>query len=344
MSNLVFTPATKKALKARVALAGPSGSGKTYTALITARALAGPNGRVAVIDTERRSASLYADKFQFDTLALDSFDPRILIEALAVAGQAGYACVVVDSLSHFWEGTEGMLEQVDKTAKRSGSGNTFAAWKDVRPIERRMIDAMLAYPGHLVATMRTKTEWVIETNDRGKQVPRKIGTRPVQRDGIEYEFTVVGDLDHEHTLVISKSRCPELADAVIARPDEMFGVTLLNWLNAGEASTETAKGIRDEVLADPAMSVEEIRARGRRARAAGLLGTAIVDENGDSTTLGEWLEAKLREAQTRAAQQDQPPVVAPNLDSLPPGRRREMQALDRAVAAAKRERSDGSAR
>src|SRR5690242_6786947 len=97
--SLTFAPATKTALKARVALDGPSGSGKTYTALVTARALAGPGGRVAVIDTERRSASLYADRFQFDTLALDTYDPRVLIEALAVAGQAGYECVVIDSLS-----------------------------------------------------------------------------------------------------------------------------------------------------------------------------------------------------------------------------------------------------
>lgn len=298
---LTFKPATKQALKARVALAGPSGSGKTYTALITARALAGPGGRIALIDTERRSASLYADRFTFDTLSLDSFDPRLLIEALAVAGQAGYDCVIIDSWSHFWEGTDGMLEQVDKAAKRSASRNTFAAWKDVRPIERRMIDAMLAYPGHLIATLRVKTEWLVEQNDRGKSEPKKVGLKPIQRDDSEYEFTLFATMDHEHTLVVSKSRCPELADAVIARPDETFGLTLLNWLNDGDRPAETAASIRDELLARPASSPADIKALADRAKAAGLLGTAIVDEHGDTTTLGDWLRAKWAEANAEQA-------------------------------------------
>ena len=298
--GLTFSPATKQALKARVALEGPSGSGKTFTALITARSLAGPGGRVALIDTERRSASLYADRFQFDTLALDSFDPRVLIEALAVAGQQGYDAVVIDSLSHFWAGTDGMLEQVDKIAKRSASQNTFNAWKDARPIERRMIDSMLAYPGHLVATMRTRVEWVVEVNDRGKNVPKKVGTKPEQREGIEYEFTLVGDLDLDHNLVVSKSRCPVLADQVINRPDETFGLTLLDWLNDGEKPSESAKAIRDELLANPAATTAEVTGYANRAKAAGLLGTAMQDEHGDTVTLGDWLRARWNEANEAA--------------------------------------------
>lgn len=331
--TLTFTPATKTALRARVALDGPSGSGKTYTALITGRTLAGPGGRVAVIDTERRSASLYADRFQFDTLALDTFDPRVLIDALAVAGNAGYECVVIDSLSHFWEGTDGMLEQVDRIAKRNSGGNTFAAWKDARPIERRMVDAMLAYPGHLIATMRTKTEWVVEQVERGGRTfsaPRKIGTKPVQREGIEYEFTLVGDMDLEHNLVITKSRCPVLADSVINRPDETFGLTLLTWLNDGDKPSESAQAIRDEILADPAMSSEDVKARGRRARAGGLLATALLDETGDTTTLGDWLAVKLREAQTREAAAPEPATVTPATDSTS-RRQRQLAAMDAKV-------------
>jgi hypothetical protein len=204
VSQLNFTKATKKQARARIAFEGPSGSGKTYTALITARAL---GKRIALIDTEHRSASLYADEFDFDTLPLDRYDPQVLIEALAVAAASGYDVVIVDSLSHFWMGTDGMLEQVDKAAKRSAGGNTFGGWKDMAPLERKMIEAMLAFPGHVIATMRQKTEWVIEENDRGKKVPRKIGLKAVQRDGLEYEFTIVGDLNHENELVVSKSRC-----------------------------------------------------------------------------------------------------------------------------------------
>jgi hypothetical protein len=300
--TLAFTPATKTALKARVALDGPAGSGKTFTALITARALAGPAGRVAVIDTEHRSASLYADRFTFDTLPLDTFHPRLLVEALAVAGNARYDAMVVDSLSHFWMGAEGMLESVDKATRRSGSSSSFnSGWKEMRPEERKMVDAMLAFPGHLIATMRTKTEWVVEQNERGKSAPRRVGTKAEQREGIEYEFTVVGDLDLEHNLVVTKSRCPVLADAVIHRPDETFGLTLLNWLNDGDKPSETAQGIRDELLGDPGMAAEDVRLLGKRARAAGLLGAAIVDETGEAISLGDWLAAKLREAQAREA-------------------------------------------
>src|SRR5688572_10982122 len=120
MAQITFTKATKKQAKARIALEGPSGSGKTYTSLLTAKVL---GDRIAVIDTEHGSASKYADEFEFDTLAMDRYDPNVLIQALAAAAAAGYDVVVVDSLSHFWMGADGMLEQVDRAAKRSAGGN-----------------------------------------------------------------------------------------------------------------------------------------------------------------------------------------------------------------------------
>ena len=262
MSNLAFTKATKKALKARIAIEGPSGSGKTYTGLVTARALVG-DGTVALIDTERRSASLYADRFDFDTLELDSYNPQLLIDALAAAGAAGYDAVVVDSLSHFWMGADGMLEQVDRAARRSGGGNSFAGWKEMRPVERRMIDAMLAYPGHLLATLRVKTDYVVEQNERGKSVPKKVGLRAEQREGLEYEFTLVASMDLENTLIVSKSRCPELAGAVIPRPDENFGLTLGAWLDSGETDGMSAVQMRDAILeaeGQGALTLDDYRA------------------------------------------------------------------------------------
>ncbi len=127
--TIQFTPATKKASKARIALCGPSGSGKTYTGLALATAL---SDRVAVIDTERGSASKYVglNGWQFDTVAPDKFSPLSLVETLGVAAGAGYPAVLIDSLSHYWEGTDGMLEQVDK---RSGSNKFTSGWKVVRP-------------------------------------------------------------------------------------------------------------------------------------------------------------------------------------------------------------------
>lgn len=297
MTSLTFVKATKKAAKARIALEGPSGSGKTYTALTTARAL---GQRIALIDTEHRSASLYADEFDFDTLELDSYDPQVLTGALAAAGQAGYDVVIIDSLSHFWMGTDGMLEQVDRAAKRSAGGNTFGGWKEMRPTERKMIEAMLAYPGHLIATMRTKTEWVVEENDRGKKVPKKIGLKAEQREGLEYEFTLVGTLDLENTLVVTKSRCKALSGAVVNRPDESFGRTLGDWLEDGEAGP-TAAEIRDEVLDAPDATYDELIAVYRKADRHGLLGAQIVTDTGDAASLEDFIKARGMEAKARAA-------------------------------------------
>lgn len=293
--GFTFTPATKEQAKARIALAGPSGSGKTYTALVTARALAGPSGRMAVIDTERESASLYADEFAFDTLNMHAYDPRDLAKALAAAAEARYDVVIVDSLSHFWMGIDGMLEQVDKAAKRSYGGNSFGGWKDARPIERAMIDALLAYPGHVIVTMRTKTEWVVQENDKGRKEPKRIGTKPEQREGIEYEFTIVGDMDLEHTLVISKSRAKPLSDAVIRTPDETFGLTVLDWLGQGKPMP-SALDYRDEAIEAHATHAA-LRALYDQVKARGLLGASVIDDTGETVTLGELIVQRGKDAQ-----------------------------------------------
>jgi len=229
-----FVKATKQQLKARVALDGPSGAGKTYTALVLATALAGANGKIAVIDTERGSAKLYADKFNFDVLELSTFSPATYTEAIDAAEQAGYSVVVIDSLTHAWEGEEGALDQVDKAATRQ-QGNHFTAWKDVTPLHRRMVDAILQSKCHVVATMRSKMEYVQEKDDRGKTTIRKVGMAPIQRQGMEYEFTVVGDMDIDHHLSISKTRCDILTDKVYTKPTVKDFQAFVSWLDEGEA-------------------------------------------------------------------------------------------------------------
>lgn len=215
-----------------MAIDGPSGSGKTYTSLLIAQEL---GERFALIDTEHGTASKYAgDVANFDTVQLESFSPETYVKAIEAARDAGYPVLVIDSLSHAWDGVEGALEQVDKVAKRSTSGNSFTAWRDVTPMHRRLVEAILAYPGHVIATMRVKTEYVMETDSRGKTVPKKIGLAPVQRAGIEYEFDVVGDIDHEHDMVISKSRCSKVAEVgVYKKPGKKFAHELLAWLEDG---------------------------------------------------------------------------------------------------------------
>ncbi|NJM67875.1 MAG: AAA family ATPase [Acaryochloris sp. RU_4_1] len=197
----MFQKATKTQSRLRLALCGPSGSGKSFSALNIAQHL---GKTIAVIDTEHASASKYADRFDFDTCNLTDHHPAKYIEAIKAAGQAEYEVIIIDSLSHAWF----------KELELAGKG--FDGWKDVRPLERALVDAMLSSPAHVIATMRTKTEWVLEeyTNKNGRScvAPKKVGTAPIQASGIEYEMDLAGELNLEHILTISKSRCPELSN------------------------------------------------------------------------------------------------------------------------------------
>jgi len=243
MSQLQITRATRQQVKARIALDGPSGGGKTYTALIAAKVLAA-GGKIILIDTERKSASLYADDpdlgVEFDKIELDDFDPAKYVQAIQLAEKSGYAVCVIDSLSHAWEGKGGILDLHDKAVERQKTKNSWTAWADVTPIHRDLVDAMLQSNMHIIATMRSKMEYVQEKNEStGRTEIKKLGMAPIQRQGMEYEFTVVADLDIEHTLTVSKSRCKLIADAVVKKPDESFFEIFANWLNSGAAFEPT---------------------------------------------------------------------------------------------------------
>lgn len=237
----MFRKATKEKLKARIAIDGPAGSGKTYTALRFAFAMAGPGGKVAVIDTEHRSASKYSGEspdgtpFAFDVCELDHYSPSTYVNVIKEAGKAGYDVLVIDSLSHAWEGVGGALDMVDRKAA-SSKGNSFAAWRDVTPMHRDMVEAILACPCHVIATMRSKMTYELEEYvDDGKKKTRvnKLGLKPIQREGVEYEFDVVADMDLEHILTISKTRCPALDGKKASAPGAAFVAPLLTWLTTG---------------------------------------------------------------------------------------------------------------
>ncbi len=226
-----FHKATKQQSFLRMALIGPSGSGKTYSAL---RIATGLGKKIAVIDSERGSASKYADEFNFDTLELDTFSPREYIEGIEAAAAAGYDVLIIDSLTHAWIGKGGILEMHDQATAREGGSNSYTAWRTVTPEHNRLVDAMLQAPIHVIATMRSKMEYVQEKDDRGKTVVRKVGLQPVQRDGLDFEFDVVGDMDSSNTLVISKTRCRALSQAVIREPgEENVARVLKTWLTDG---------------------------------------------------------------------------------------------------------------
>jgi len=280
MSDNPFKPAAKEAVKARIALHGPSGSGKSYTALTFATNLA---DKVAAIDTERGRLKEHQRRFKFDHFAPDKFDPRELTKLLAQAAHAGYGAVVVDSWSHYWMGTGGALEFVDANTKPGG--NKFSSgWNEFRPVENAMLDALLSYPGHVIVTMRVKTAYVVEQNAKGKSEPRKVGLKPEQREGAEYEFSIVGELDRDHVLRITKSTCEDLMDAEITKPGAETAAIIAEWCSDG-TPTPDALQYRDQALTS-SMSYADLRALHAEVKEHRMLGAAVIDEHGDDTTLG----------------------------------------------------------
>ncbi|MFA5162112.1 MAG: ATP-binding protein [Elusimicrobiales bacterium] len=220
----MFQKAQKTQSRLRLAVEGPAGAGKTFSSLILAKSL---SSKVAVIDTEHGSASLYADRFDFDVTELrPPYTPEAYVDAIKVAQQAGYGVCVIDSLSHEWTGEGGCLSVVDALNKG------FAGWKNVTPRHERLINAILQSDMHIIATMRSKAEYAVETNIKGQAIPRKIGTAPIQRDSVEYEFTVVFTLNQNHYAAVSKDRT-SLFDGKDFPITDDTGKALISWLNAG---------------------------------------------------------------------------------------------------------------
>ena len=249
--SFTFAPATKKQSRLRFDIEGPPGSGKTYSGLAIATGLCPPGGKIAVIDTERGSASKYAGQFVFDVLELDNFAPARYVEAIHAAEEQGYDVILIDSLSHAWNARGGALEMADKIAKRSNSGNSFNAWKDVTPEQNKMVDAILQSKAHVIVTMRVKTDYVIEKDERtGKNAPKKVGLAAVQREGMDYEFDVVGRMDHTHSMLITKTRCSAIADAFIEHPGAELARVLRDWLTDGIDAPEPMRMPAPEVKAE----------------------------------------------------------------------------------------------
>jgi hypothetical protein len=248
----LFQRAQRTQARLRLAIDGPSGSGKTYSALLIAKGLAGGDlSKVALIDTERGSGSLYADLGPYAVL---DFEPPYTVKRFVQAHDAavaeGFAVIVIDSLTHFWSGEGGILDAVDKIAATSSSGNTFAAWKKGTPLQKELFDTMLASPCHVIGTMRSKTEYVIEENERGKKAPRKVGLAPEQRKDAEYEFTLVLDLSREHIAQASKDRTG-LWDERLEVPTEKHGEELAAWLGSAAPAPPPRRVLRDEQAETP---------------------------------------------------------------------------------------------
>ena len=223
---MAFAKAERAKLYLRCALFGPSGSGKTMTALRIAKGIAEKMGvPIAVIDTESRSASKYADRFQFDVENLDKKTVDHYIDAMNEAEKTGYKVLVIDSLSHAWRE---LTEEVDRITQSSISKNSVLSWAKVTPKQKRFINAILNFPGHIIVTMRSKTEWVITQGKDGKTEPQKFGLAPEQGKGIEYEFDLLMEMDQAHYATITKDRTGKFQDETIEKPGRLSGIP--NWM------------------------------------------------------------------------------------------------------------------
>ncbi len=222
-----FQKAVKSKSKLRCALFGPSGSGKTYSALSIAK---GIGGKVAVIDSERGSASKYADKFEFDVVDLEKKSIEEYVQFISEAGVSGYNVLIIDSLTHAWQD---LLEEVEKLANAKYRGNTWSAWSEGTPKQRALVNAILSCPCHIMATMRSKTEWQTTQDDRGKSRPVRVGLAPEQGKGIEYEFDMLLELSTDHIANVIKDRTGMFQDKLLTKPGVDFGKELVAWLNTG---------------------------------------------------------------------------------------------------------------
>jgi len=227
-----FRKAQRKKAKLRLEITGPSGSGKTYSALLIAKGL---GGRIAVVDTEHGSASLYAHLVDFDVLELSPpYTPEAYQEAIREAERAGYDTLIIDSITHEWSGKGGCLEIVDDLARAKYKGNSWSAWNDVTPRHRDFVDAILQSRMHVIATARSKTE-TAQTDDAGRKKVVKLGMKQEQRDGTEYEFTVVFDLVHDgHFAIATKDRTGLFSSGNPSPIDTATGENLREWLEYGD--------------------------------------------------------------------------------------------------------------
>lgn len=250
-----FNKALKEKSYLRAAIYGPAGSGKTYSSLAIA---SGFSKKIALVDTERGRARKYAGAFKFDALELIEKSTENYVRAIEVASDLKYEVLIVDSLTHAWKE---LLQEVDFLAEHKYHGNSQRAWGEANPKQNKLLEAIFDFPGHVIATMRTKTEWVIEKDQAtGKVTPMRIGLAPEQARGIEYEFDLVLELDAAHVgRVIKDSTGGDFQDRLIEKPGKAFGRELADLFNQGiKAKSANRQPISRRKTSDAEQAFKEV--------------------------------------------------------------------------------------
>jgi len=218
--------ASRKKASIKMSLQGPSGSGKTYSALLLSYGLTNDWSKIAVIDSENHSSELYSHLGSYNVLQLSApYTPEKYIQAIEACGQAGMQVIIIDSISHEWEYI------LEAHALLPGN-NSFANWQKIGLRHKQFIQAILSSKAHIIATTRTKQDYVLNYQN-GKMVPEKVGLKAIQREGLDYEFTLVFDLNMKNSAAASKDR----TGLFFGKPEHKLSIetgrSIYNWCNAG---------------------------------------------------------------------------------------------------------------
>lgn len=316
-SSITFRRGQRKQLRARLMIEGSAKAGKSFTALRFAYALA-PTARVFVVEAgERNSTEKYfgeeidGRRWEFDIVQLDSYSPEMYVAALREAERQGAETVIFDSLSAEWTGKGGALEIADR-----GNG-PFGGWKTATPLHDAMFEAIQASPCHVIATVRSKMDYVLQANEKGKLEPVRVGLAPIQRDTAPYEFDVLISLDQAHVATVSGSRCRAIEGLSVLKPGADFLRPYINWLETG-VQTDAAKPsprITDEQVLRVNDLLTELRWNVERVskdwpRKYGV--TELVRLNYEQAQqVIKWLEGQVRRVEPAAAQGGHAAQTAP---------------------------------
>ena len=221
--------AERQQARIKLGLQGPSGSGKTYSALKIAYGLTGDWSKICVIDSENNSSDLYAHLGHFNVLGIGQpFSPEKYIEAIQLAEKAGMEVIIIDSISHEWEGSGGILD-----IHSNVTGNSFTAWNKLTPRHNALIQCVLQSKAHVIATIRSKQDYVL-SDKNGKMVPEKVGLKGVTRDNFDYDLTIVLELDIKHQATATKDRSGLFMDRPAFIPTEETGHRIKRWCHHTE--------------------------------------------------------------------------------------------------------------
>ena len=240
--------AKRSRAKIRISLQGPSGSGKTFSALQLAFGLTGDWKKIAVIDTENQSADLYSEMGSYYVLSMkEPYSPERYAEAILLCEASGIECVIIDSISHEWNGKGGCLQLHEQATAAMRVPNSFQAWATITPRHQAFIDSILQCNCHVISTIRAKSDYIM-TERNGKQIPTKIGLAPVTRDGFDFEMTVALDIDAEHFAFTSKDRTGLFSGNPKFQITSGTGRSILDWCNTGENIEETIKALINKCI------------------------------------------------------------------------------------------------